>query len=632
MDEHFDVLVIGAGHAGVEAAHAAARLGVRVGLVTLSVESIARMSCNPCIGGMAKGHLVREIDALGGVMAKAADATGIQFRRLGSKKGAAVRSRRCQSDMAEYGRWMRELLERDPRVNLRQDSIVRLLVGGRTVVGAAGLSGRRYVAKATVLTTGTFLRGLLHIGLTNFAGGRLGEPPSNSLSEHLAALGLPLGRLKTGTPARLDGNTIDYTGLEIQRGDELPFFFSFDTPRRPVEQIPCHITYTNEKTHEIIRQALDRSPLYTGVIKSVGARYCPSIEDKVVRFADRASHQIFLEPEGRATTEVYPNGISTSLPFDVQAAMIRTLPGLESAEIVRPGYAIEYDYLNPRNLQPSLEVKSLENLFFAGQINGTSGYEEAAAQGLVAGTNAVHKILRRDPLVLRRDQAMIGVLIDDLTTKGSEEPYRMFTSRAEYRLLLREDNADLRLTPLAASLGLVDDERARRVAEKRLTIDRELARLQAVSATPTATVLDFLAARGSTPIRNRISLAELLRRAELSYDDLAPLDPQRASLEPEIVEEIEIQIRYRGYLDRQEINARRLDESEMISLGDDIPYADLPGLSAEAAAKLAAVKPRTLGQAGRIPGITPAALQVLMVYLHRRHAGQETRPISHLSD
>jgi tRNA uridine 5-carboxymethylaminomethyl modification enzyme len=618
MVEKFDVLVIGAGHAGVEAACAASRMGVRVGLVTLSLESIARMSCNPCIGGMAKGHLVREIDALGGVMGRAADATGIQYRRLGSKKGAAVRSRRCQSDMAAYSQWMRDLVERDPGIHLRQDSINRLFLEGRTVVGAVGVSGRKYLAKATILTTGTFLRGLLHIGLSHFAGGRLGEPPSNALSDQLIELGLPLGRLKTGTPARIDGKTIDYSGLEVQLGDDPPSFFSFETPPHPVDQIPCHITCTNEKTHAVIRAALDRSPLYTGKIKGVGARYCPSIEDKVVRFAERTAHQIFLEPEGRSTTEVYPNGISTSLPFDVQEAMIHTLPGLEKAEIVRPGYAIEYDYLNPIHLRPSLEVKALDNIFFAGQINGTSGYEEAAAQGIVAGANAANKMLCRPPLVLLRDQAMIGVLIDDLTTKGAEEPYRMFTSRAEYRLLLREDNADLRLTPLAASLGLVDDDRARRVEEKRLAIERELERLANVFATPAPGVLDFLQSCGSPPIHNKLSLAELLRRAELSYADLAPLDQNRSPLPEEVIEEVEIEIRYHGYLGRQEIAARRLAEAESIELSDQMPYADLPGLSAEAAGKLASVRPRTLGQAGRIPGITPAAMQVLMVYLHRQ--------------
>ncbi|NLH49180.1 MAG: tRNA uridine-5-carboxymethylaminomethyl(34) synthesis enzyme MnmG [Myxococcales bacterium] len=618
LDEHFDILVIGAGHAGVEAAHAAARLGARVGLVTTNVEAIARMSCNPCIGGMAKGHLVCEIDALGGIMGKVADATAIQFRRLGTKKGAAVRSRRCQSDMASYSQMMREIIEREPNIHLRQDSIERLVVDGRKVFGAEGRSGRRYLAGATVLTTGTFLRGLLHIGLTHFAGGRLGEAPSNSLSEHLIELGLPLGRLKTGTPARLDGTTIDYSPLTVQPGDEKPAFFSFETPPHPVEQIPCHITYTNEKTRDIIRQGLDRSPLYSGVIKGVGARYCPSIEDKIVRFPDRAAHQIFLEPEGRGTTEVYPNGISTSLPIDVQAAMIHSLPGLEKAEIVRPGYAIEYDYLNPIHLHPWLEVKSLENLFFAGQINGTSGYEEAAAQGLVAAINAVHKIWGREPLILRRDQAMIGVLIDDLVTKGTEEPYRMFTSRAEYRLLLREDNADQRLTPLAASLGLVSAERSRRLDEKLRAIAAETARLAQTFVTPTAGVLDFLQSRGSAPIHNKTSLAELLRRDELDYAALAPLDSARPPLAEEIIEQIEIQIHYHGYLDRQEQSARRLSESEAIELPDDLPYRELPGLSTEIAGKLAAVRPRTLGQAGRIPGVTPAALQVLMIYLHKK--------------
>jgi tRNA uridine 5-carboxymethylaminomethyl modification enzyme len=461
------------------------------------------MSCNPCIGGMAKGHLVREIDAMGGLMGLAADATGLQFRRLGTKKGAAARSRRCQSDMAAYGRYMREAIEREPRIHLREDAIMRLAVEGRMVRGAIGRSGRTYFGKATVLTSGTFLRGLLHIGLTNFEGGRLGEPASNALSAHLIELGLPLGRLKTGTPPRLDRATIDFSGLEVQPGDERPAFFSFLTDSQAIDQIPCHITHTTPQSHEIIRAALDRSPLYTGKIRGTGARYCPSIEDKVVRFADRGSHQVFLEPIGRRSHEVYPNGVSTSLPIDVQFALVRSLPGLERAEIVRPGYAIEYDYLNPIHLRPSLEVKELDNLFFAGQINGTSGYEEAAAQGMVAGINAAHKIWRRGALVLRRDQAMTGVLIDDLVTKGTEEPYRMFTSRAEYRLLLREDNADLRLTPLAASLGLVSDQRARRAAARSDAIAREIERLRRTAVTPSPGVLDHLAGRGSTPIHNK---------------------------------------------------------------------------------------------------------------------------------
>jgi len=625
MEEHYDLLVIGAGHAGVEAAFVGARLGLQVCLATLAVEAIARMSCNPAIGGMAKGHLVREIDAMGGVMGKIADATGIQFRRLGTKKGAAVRSRRCQSDMDHYSRVMRGLVEREPLIHLRQDRIDRLLVDGRRVVGGQGVSGRIYRAKAPILCTGTFLRGLLHIGMTHFAGGRLGDAAANPLSEHLIDLGLPLGRLKTGTCPRLDGNTIDYAALEAQPGDERPSFFSFETPPHAVEQVPCHITSTNERTHEIIRGGLAESPLYSGKIQGVGTRYCPSIEDKVVRFPEKMSHQIFVEPEGRDTTEVYPNGISTSLPFAVQLAYVRSITGFERVEIVRPGYAVEYDYLNPIHLHPTLEVKALENLYFAGQVNGTSGYEEAAAQGLVASINACHKMLERQPLILARDQAMIGVLVDDLVTKGADEPYRMFTSRAEYRLLLREDNADLRLTPLAADLGLVGPARGAAVAAKKTAIENELQRLTESYVRPVAGVLDWLRSRGSAPIVNKTSLAELLRRHELDYADLAPLDEHRPALDAEIVEQVEIQNTYSGYLDRQADQARRLREAEAVELPPDIPYRELPGLSNELSGKLAAVQPRTLGQAGRIPGITPAALQVLMVHLHRRRVETDAK-------
>ena len=618
--EHFDVVIIGAGHAGVEAAFAAARLGASVGLVTLSIEAVARMSCNPCIGGMAKGHLVREIDALGGKMGRAADLTGLQFRRLGTKKGAAVQSRRCQSDMAAYSQLMREWVEREPGIHLRQDSITELLADGRKIVGCRGLSGREYLAKATILTAGTFLGGLMHIGLTHFAGGRMGEPPANALSENLRSLGLELARLKTGTPPRIDGTTIDYSSLQEQPGDKRPAFFSHDTHDLDVDQVPCHITWTNEATHEAIRRGLDRSPLFTGKIQGVGTRYCPSVEDKVVRFPERASHQVFLEPVGRHTTEVYPNGISTSLPFDIQVEMVRSLPGLERAEIVRPGYAIEYDYVNPINLRATLEVKSLDNLFFAGQVNGTSGYEEAAAQGLIAGVNAVHKVRGLEPFVLRRDQAMIGVLIDDLVTKGVDEPYRMFTSRAEYRLLLREDNADLRLTPLGDAIGLVPEARAKATAAKERAITNENSRLAALFVTPTPAVLDFLAACGSAPIHNKTSLAELLRRAELSHEALGPIDPEGAAVDAQVREQVEIQIRYHSYLERQALAADRLREAEELVLPDDLPYDAMPGLSREVASKLDAVRPRTIGQAGRIPGVTPAALQVLLVHLHRREA------------
>jgi tRNA uridine 5-carboxymethylaminomethyl modification enzyme len=620
LEESFDIVVIGAGHAGVEAAFAAARLGARVSLVTLSVESVGRMSCNPCIGGMAKGHLVREIDALGGIMGKAADATAIQYRRLGTKKGHAVRSRRCQSDMAEYSRYLQLFVARHPKIHLRQDSIERLLVENGQVRGCLGRSGRRYLAGATIITAGTFLQGLMHIGLTHFSGGRLGEPPSNELSDHLRELGLPLGRLKTGTPARLDAATIDFAGLEEQPGDAKPSFFSFETTNLEVDQVPCHITATNEKTHDAIRRGLDRSPLYTGKIQGVGARYCPSVEDKIVRFPDKTSHHIFLEPTGRDRTEIYPNGISTSLPLDIQIDMIHSIPGLERAEVVRPGYAIEYDFHDPIHLDASLAVPALPGLFLAGQVNGTSGYEEAAAQGLMAGVNAVLRLRGQGPFILRRDEAMIGVLIDDLVTKGVDEPYRMFTSRAEYRLLLREDNADLRLTPRGAELGLVSDARAAAAAAKARDIEAETARLCRTTVTPTPSVLDFLQSQGSQPIPNKSSLAELLRRPELSYAGLAPLDPQRPPVDSEVVEQIEIQLQYAGYIRRQTEAADRLRESENIDLPSDIPYFDLAGFSNEVASKLDATRPRTIGQAGRIPGVTPAALQILLVHLHRRSA------------
>ncbi len=590
------------------------------------------MSCNPAIGGMAKGHLVREIDALGGVMGKVADATGIQFRRLGTKKGAAVRSRRCQSDMAQYSRMMKAVVEADPRIHLRQDRIDRLLVDDHRVIGGQGLSGRRFLATSTVLTAGTFLRGLLHVGLTHFEGGRLGDPASNQLSQHLLELGIELGRLKTGTCPRLDAKTIDFQGLEVQPGDAVPSFFSFETEPHLVDQLPCHITHTGEATHEEIRRGLERSPLYTGKIKGIGPRYCPSIEDKVVRFPDRTSHQIFLEPQGRDTAEVYANGISTSLPLDVQIGLVHSIPGLERAEIMRPGYAVEYDYQDPVHLLPSLESKRLENLFFAGQVNGTSGYEEAAAQGLVAGVNAVHKMRGLAPLVLRRDQAMIGVLIDDLVTKGTRDPYRMFTSRAEFRLLLREDNADLRLTPLAEGLGLVAPERAARVAAKADAVARENDRLENTFVTPVAGVLDWLRDHGSAPIHNKTSLADLMRRAELNYEKLAPLDEQRHPLPADVVEQVEIQILYRGYLERQTADAQRLHEADAIVLPEGMVYSGIAGLSTEVADKLARVRPQTLGQAARIPGVTPAAIQVLMIHLHRKNADKIRSDSSDLSE
>ena len=613
----YDVIVVGAGHAGCEAALACARMGHPTLLLTITLEAVARMSCNPAIGGLAKGQLVKEIDALGGEMGRNTDETGIQFRRLNTKKGPAVRSSRAQSDMQLYHLQMKRVLEHQKNLFLRQALVDELIIQRGRAEGVVTDIGENFLSKAVILTPGTFLRGLVHIGLKKFPAGRLGDLPSTRLSEGLMGLGFSLGRLKTGTCPRLDGRTIDFSGLEEQWGDQPPRPFSFSHRTVPLRQVPCHITYTNSSTHEAIRSGLDRSPLYSGVIKGTGARYCPSIEDKIVRFADKEQHQIFLEPMGLDTLEIYPNGLATSLPMDIQVRMLRSIPGMEKAEIIRPGYAIEYDYADPLQLKPSLETKLVENLFFAGQINGTSGYEEAGAQGLMAGINAGLKIRGEEPLILGRDEAYIGVLIDDLVTKGTKEPYRMFTSRAEYRLLLREDNADLRLREKGRAFGLVSDKDYQEFVLKREKLQRAMERLGKTVIHPSGGVNARLRELGSSPIKNPISLSDLLRRPEVLFRHLPVFDPAFASTEEEVAEEVEIQIKYEGYLRRQEEQVDRMRKLEQLKLSPTLDYTDIPGLSTEVKEKLTRVKPLSIGQAARISGITPAALSILMIHLKR---------------
>ena len=619
----YEVIVIGAGHAGCEAALACARLGHPTLLLTINVDGIARMSCNPAIGGLAKGHLVKEIDALGGEMAKNIDETGIQFRRLNTKKGPAVRSSRAQGDLQLYHLRMKRVLERQENLFLKQAIVDEILVDRGKAVGVETNVGEKFTARAIIVTTGTFLRGLVHIGLKNFPAGRLGDLPSMKLSECLTRLGFSLGRLKTGTCPRLDGRSINFALLKQQWGDDPPSPLSFSNKGVLLRQVPCYITYTNPKTHQIIRSGLDRSPLYCGVIKGIGPRYCPSIEDKVVRFPEKDQHQIFLEPMGLDTVEVYPNGLSTSLPMDIQVQMLRSIQGLEKVEIIRPGYAIEYDYADPFQLMPSLETKILENLFFAGQINGTSGYEEAAAQGLIAGINASLKVRGKNPLILGREEAYIGVLIDDLVTKGAKEPYRMFTSRAEYRLLLREDNADLRLREKGRSVGLVGHKEYCEFMKKRDNIQLELERLGNINLPPTAVTNDRLKALGSAPLKSPSSLIDLLRRPEISYSDLNSFYKAAALTDPAVAEEVEIQVKYAGYIKRQEEQVGKLLRLENIRLPANLDFKDIPGLTAEVREKLGKVKPLSLGQASRISGVTPAAISILMIYLKKIAMAEE---------